>query len=115
MNSQTINWPSKMEPIFEVGQKKLATRRETAESQLKKRRIEFEETISAFQTEADSYRERELPRSVDDIRKTVAALHELTQKIDEAREESNVRYVHAPTQVLYLHPVNFNMLACCCF
>ena len=90
LNSQTMTWPSKMEPIFEVGQKKLATRREAAENQLKKRRTEFEETIAEFQTEVDSYREKELSRNAEDIRKTFAALNELNDKIDKARAESNV-------------------------
>ena len=90
LNSQTMTWPSKMEPIFEVGQKKLATRREAAENQLKKRRTEFEETIAEFQTEVDSYREKELSRNAEDNRKTFAALNELNDKIDKARAESNV-------------------------
>ncbi len=37
LNSQTFNWPSRMEPIFEVSQQRLASRREKAENQLNQR------------------------------------------------------------------------------
>ena len=37
LNSQTFNWPARMEPIFEVAQQKLATRRELAEDKVKER------------------------------------------------------------------------------
>ena len=37
LNSQTFNWPGRMDPIFEVSQQRLASRREKAENQVKER------------------------------------------------------------------------------
>ncbi len=37
LNSHTFNWPSRMEPIFEVSQQRLASRREKSENQLKEK------------------------------------------------------------------------------
>lgn len=90
LNSQTLTWPSRMEPIFEVSQKKLATRRETAENQLKGRRAKFEETISTFQAEVESYQEKELPRNVEEVKKIAALLDDLSERLAKASEEATV-------------------------
>ena len=37
LNSMTFNWPDRMEPIFEVAQMRLNSKREQAENALKKR------------------------------------------------------------------------------
>lgn len=37
LNSQAFNWPGRMEPIFDVSQQRLDSRRERAESDLKER------------------------------------------------------------------------------
>lgn len=37
LNSQTFNWPARMEPIFEVSNQRLASRRETAEEMVRER------------------------------------------------------------------------------
>lgn len=37
LNSQTFNWPARMEPIFEVAQQRLTTKREVAEEKVKER------------------------------------------------------------------------------
>ena len=92
LNSQTLTWPSRMEPIFEVSQKKLATRRETAENQLKERRAKFEDTISTFQAEVESYQEKELPRNVEEVKKTAAMLDDLSERLAKASEEATVSW-----------------------
>ncbi len=37
LNSQTFNWPARMEPIFEVAQQRFATKREVAEDKVKEK------------------------------------------------------------------------------
>lgn len=37
LNSQTFNWPARMEPIFEVCQQRLNSRREAVEEKVKER------------------------------------------------------------------------------
>ena len=39
LNNQTFNWPGRMDPIFEVGQQRLASRREKAENVIKDRHV----------------------------------------------------------------------------
>lgn len=41
LNSQTFNWPARMEPIFEVSQQRLTAQREGAEDKIKERCIIF--------------------------------------------------------------------------
>jgi len=37
LNSQTFNWPGRMEPIFDVSQHRLTAKREVVENELKKK------------------------------------------------------------------------------
>jgi dynein heavy chain len=60
LNSQTFNWPSRMDPIFEVSQKRLATRREKSENDLKEKIKQFEELLNEYQTEIDTYKDKEV-------------------------------------------------------
>ena len=39
LNNQTFNWPGRMDPIFEVGQQRLTSRREKAENAIKERHV----------------------------------------------------------------------------
>ena len=39
LHNQTFNWPGRMDPIFEVSQQRLATRREKAENELNDRYV----------------------------------------------------------------------------
>ena len=39
LNNHTFNWPGRMDPIFEVSQQRLATRREKAETEVKERSV----------------------------------------------------------------------------
>ncbi len=39
LNSQTFQWPARIDPIFEISQHKLVTRREAAENEIKKRSV----------------------------------------------------------------------------
>ena len=35
LNKETFNWPGKMEPVFEVSQQRMVSRREKAENEVK--------------------------------------------------------------------------------
>ena len=39
LNNQMFNWPGRMDPIFEVGQQRLTSRREKAENEIKERHV----------------------------------------------------------------------------
>lgn len=49
-----------MEPIFEVSQKRLTTRKEKLENDLKERTQKFEALLVEYQNEIDTYREKEV-------------------------------------------------------
>lgn len=87
LNSQTFNWPARMEPIFEVAQQKLNSRREVAEDQVKVRRSEFEAKLEGYQAQVDSFREKEVPRHVEDIEHVIVQLDEFTVALEAARQE----------------------------
>lgn len=60
LNSQTFNWPAKMNPIFEVCQQRLATNREKTEKAVRDKVVKFEELLAEYQSEVDTYREMEV-------------------------------------------------------
>ena len=49
-----------MDPIFDVSQKRLATRREKIENDLKERIKDFEELLVKYQNEIDTYKDKEV-------------------------------------------------------
>ena len=63
LNSQTFNWPGRMDPIFEVSQKRLVSKREKAENEVKERVQKFEELLVEYQNEVDTYKEKEVSRN----------------------------------------------------
>ncbi|XP_065898705.1 dynein axonemal heavy chain 3-like isoform X2 [Dysidea avara] len=86
LNNELFGWPAKIEPMFEVSQLKLASKREEAELALKNRTKEFMDLLQVYQEEIDTFREKEIPRGVDDIRKVVEQINDLTQRIEGAKE-----------------------------
>ena len=60
LNSQTFNWPAKMDPIFEVSQKRLLSRRERAENDLKERTTKFEEQLTEYHNVIETFKEKEV-------------------------------------------------------
>lgn len=60
LNSQTFNWPAKMDPIFEVSQKRLLTKKDKSEQELKDKVAKFEELLNEYHSTIESYREKEV-------------------------------------------------------
>ena len=101
LNSQTFNWPGRMDPIFEVSQKRLVSKREKAENEVKERVQKFEELLVEYQNEVDTYKEKEVSRNSydqfvilyftpEDIRAVVEQLAELSKKLESSKEEAMV-------------------------
>ncbi|KAL5473898.1 hypothetical protein EMCRGX_G028462 [Ephydatia muelleri] len=88
LNSQTFNWPGRMEPIFDVSQQRLDSRRERAESELKERRVKFDSLLNDYQNEVDNYKEKEVPRAIEEVKEVLAQLEKLGRDLEAAREES---------------------------
>ena len=60
LNSQTFNWPAKMDPIFEVSMKRITSKRDRAESEMKERVEEFEQLLTTYQNEVDVLKEKDV-------------------------------------------------------
>lgn len=114
LNSQMFNWPAKMDPIFEVSIKRLTTKRDKAESEMKDKLSGFEELLTKYQNEVDMLREKDVsirmedwenekethrgkcnniiqvPKNVEEIEKVVVYLNDLTQKLEEAKATAMV-------------------------
>jgi len=55
------------------------------------RKAKFEALLGEYQAEVDVFREQEVPRNVEDIRKPVEQLSNLTQRLEGAKDEAMVR------------------------
>ena len=93
LNSQTFQWPARMEPIFEVSQQRLTSKRDVIEDQLKARKASFVQKLEDYQTLVDSFREKEVPRQVEEIGHVIAQLDEFADALEAARQESMVSSV----------------------
>ena len=87
LNSQTFKWPARMEPIFEVSQAKMGKKREKVEEELRDRRKRFEARLEEYHATVEQFQEKEIPRSVDDIRSVVEELAGLGVSVEECKAE----------------------------
>ena len=53
-------------------------------------RSELEDRLSKYQEEVDAYTTKEVPRSVDDIRKVVGELEDMSQKLEQSKKDAMV-------------------------
>ena len=55
------------------------------------RKTKFEGLLGEYQTEVDTFREREVSRNVEEIQATIKQLDRLAQNLEAAKEEAMVR------------------------
>lgn len=88
LNSQTFNWPARMEPIFEVSQMKLVNRREKVEQELRAHRERFAAKLDEYHAVVEAFQGKEIPRSLETIQSTVAELRDLGSLLEECKTEA---------------------------
>lgn len=88
LNSKVFNWPGRMEPIFDLSQQRLASRREKAEQQVKDRRERFEALLTEYQSEVDTFREKEVMRQTEEVQKVVQQLEQLGHNLEATKQEA---------------------------
>lgn len=88
LNSQTFNWPARMEPIFEVSQMKLVNRREKVEQELRARKERFVAKLDEYHSAVEVFQEKEIPRSLEIIQSTAAELKDLGSLLEECKAEA---------------------------
>lgn len=88
LNSQTFNWPARMEPIFEVSQTRLVSRREKVEQELRAHQERFEAKLEKYHSAVEMFQEKEMPRSLDDIRSVAKELAEIGVSLEECKTEA---------------------------
>ncbi len=54
------------------------------------RRERFEQKLNDYQSEVDVYQEKEVPRHLEDIKKVVAQLEQLSENLEKSKEEAMV-------------------------
>lgn len=54
------------------------------------RREKFEQLLNEYQSEVDVYQEKEVPRHLEDIKKVVAQLEQLSENLEKSKEEAMV-------------------------
>ena len=60
LNSQVFHWPEHISSVFEVCEKRLNSKREHAEEELKKHVISFEEKLNEYHREIETFRKKEV-------------------------------------------------------
>lgn len=88
LNSQTFKWPARMEPIFEVSQTRLVKRREKIEQELRARKEKFEARLEGYHAAVEVFKEKEIPRSLDDIKSVARELAELGATLEKCKTEA---------------------------
>lgn len=66
------------------------------------RRERFEQRLNEYQSAVDVYQEKEVPRHLEDIKKIVAQLDELSDNLERSKEEAMVS--HRQGCRGYFHP-----------
>lgn len=58
------------------------------------RRIKFDNLLNDYQNEVDNYKEKEVPRAIEEVKEVLAQLEKLGRDLEAAREESMVSPTH---------------------
>ena len=58
------------------------------------RREKFEQLLNDYQAEVDVYQEKEVPRHLEDIKKVVAQLEQLSQNLEKSKDDAMVSQGH---------------------
>ena len=56
------------------------------------RREKFEQLLNDYQSEVDIYQEKEVPRHLEDIKKVVTQLDQLSENLEKSKEEAMVSH-----------------------
>jgi len=60
LNSTVFHWPDSLKTVFDVTEDRLASRRERAKNDLKKKVAEFEEKLQEHNKEIETFRKKEV-------------------------------------------------------
>ena len=63
MNSVVFNWPEHIKTVFDMSQNRIASRRDHAEDEVKKRVQRFEDKLNDYQKIVDSFRKKEVKQN----------------------------------------------------
>ncbi|KAG8433111.1 hypothetical protein GDO86_017410 [Hymenochirus boettgeri] len=86
LNSTVFHWPEQIEAMFEVNSNRLMAKKDLAEDDLRKRRVEFEKKLQEYITEIDSFKKSE-SMSGEEMKNNVEKLNELDRKLNAALVE----------------------------
>ncbi|XP_053550231.1 dynein axonemal heavy chain 3 [Bombina bombina] len=83
LNSTVFHWPEQIETVFEVNSNRLMSRRDQAEEDLRKRRIDFEKLLKGYSKEIEAFKKREI-MTIEEMKNNVEKLKELDKNLNAA-------------------------------
>ena len=108
MNASTLKWPERVEPMFEVAQRRVDETRQGTESELKTRVADFEKKLEDYCAQIEAFREKADNLRSDEINRNVKALEMLKASIEEAKQEAAI--INREQELLEWDVTNFTQI-----
>jgi dynein heavy chain len=89
LNTMTLKWPERVEPMFEVTQRRVDESRQGTETTLKTRVAEFEKQLEDYCAQIEAFREKTDGLRPEEINRNVKVLETLKAGIEEAKREAD--------------------------
>lgn len=87
LNTTTLKWPERLEPIFDVTNRRIDEHKASAEIALKKRIGEFERLLDDYAKQVDAFKDKGDVLRSDEIARNVKMLDVMTDNLAAAKKE----------------------------
>ncbi|KAJ1097170.1 hypothetical protein NDU88_002296 [Pleurodeles waltl] len=86
LNSTVFHWPEQIETILEINVNRLMARKEQAEDDLRKRRVEFEKKLQGYSKDVEYFKKRDQV-GMEEMKNNVEKMQELNANLNKASLE----------------------------
>jgi len=86
LNTTTVRWPKKLEPLFDITERKVDESRNAGEVALKKKIDDFGKTLDRYMEEVEQFTEKSDPLRADTIATNCGFLDTMVEQLATARE-----------------------------
>eukprot|EP00048_Salpingoeca_helianthica_P012919 m.191176 g.191176 ORF g.191176 m.191176 type:complete len:3938 (+) comp15437_c5_seq50:82-11895(+) len=109
LNTATLKWPEKVEPMFEVTQRRVDDARLSTETALKTRVAEFEKKLEDYCAQIEAFREKTDGLRTEEVTRNVRTLETLKANIEEAKKEAEA--INREQELLEWEQTNFTQIS----
>jgi dynein heavy chain, axonemal len=109
LNTATLKWPEKVEPMFEVTQRRVDDTRLTTETALRTRVADFEKKLEEYCTQIEAFREKTDGLRSEEVSRNVRVLETLRANMEEAKKEADG--INREQELLGWEVTNFTQIA----